>query len=274
MNDRSAVLRGQVALVTGGNSGIGRAICESLAAAGATVCFTGRRIAEAEETASMTGGIFFRCDNLLEDEIDACVAGIGGRFGPVTMLVNNAGNPGPGGKLESISAEDFDETIGVHLRGAFLMMKAVIPGMKAAGKGSIVNIGSVAAHRVGGHSPVYAAAKAGLLHLTRWAAMELGPSGIRVNSVSPGFIATEIHGRVRDGNNPADWMSYASSIAPVYRSMQALSRPGLPKDVADAVLYLAGADSAFVTGTDIVVDGGLSLGKRGLFPGGRASTLD
>lgn len=253
---------GQVALVTGGTGGIGSAVCESLVRQGATVCFTGRDAARGESVARTTGAHFIACDNLLESDVQACVNAVLERHGQISVLVNNAGNPGPGQPIEEMPVEAFDETMGTHLRGAFLMTRAVIPAMRARGGGAIVNMGSVAGHRIGGHSMAYAVAKAGLAHFTRWAAMELGPDGIRVNSISPGFVPTEIHALAVAGPGRGNLSRYSEAIAPMFRTMQPLSHTGTVQDIAEAVLYLAGPRSAFVTGSDLVIDGGLTLGKK------------
>lgn len=257
-------LAGKVALVTGGTSGIGRMICDRLAQEGAIVCFTGRRAEQGRAIAEAAGQRFFACDNTREDDIVGAVSRVRDDVGPIAILVNNAGNSGPGDALENISAEAFDETMDTHLRGSFLMLRSVIPQMRENGGGSIVNIGSVAGSRVGGHSPVYAMAKAGLAHLTRWAAMELGPDDIRVNSVSPGFIPTDIHGLVSGRKSKSDPAMVGEMMAGVFQSLQPLGITGSTADVAEAVVYLAGSRARFVTGIDLVVDGGLSLGRKAL----------
>ncbi|MCC0030395.1 MAG: SDR family oxidoreductase [Brucellaceae bacterium] len=257
-------LAGKVALVTGGTSGIGRTICDRLAREGAVVCFTGRRAEQGRAIAEASGQHFFTCDNTSEDDIVSAAAKVRDEVGPVAILVNNAGNSGPGDALENITAEAYDETMDTHLRGSFLMVRSVIPQMRENGGGSIVNIGSVAGSRVGGHSPVYAMAKAGLSHLTRWAAMELGPDNIRVNSVSPGFIPTDIHGLVSGRKSKSDPALVGEMMAGVFQGLQPLGVRGSTADVAEAVVYLAGNRAKFVTGIDLVVDGGLSLGRKAL----------
>ncbi|WP_417410568.1 SDR family NAD(P)-dependent oxidoreductase [Hoeflea sp.] len=253
---------GQVALVTGGTGGIGSAVCKALVAAGATVCFTGRNQERGQRIAIETGTHFIACDNTVESDVQSCTDDILARFGAVSILVNNAGNPGPGHSIETMPVEAFDETIGIHLRGAFLMTRAVIPAMRKRGGGVIINIGSIAGHRVGGHSMAYAVAKAGLAHFTRWAAVELGPDNIRVNCISPGFVATDIHALAVAEPGRDNLSRYSEAIAPMFRTMQPLPHTGTVEDVAEAVVYLAGSCSAFVTGSDLVIDGGLSLGRK------------
>lgn len=258
-------LTGKVALVTGGTSGIGAAIVSRLATAGADVAFTGRDLARGEAVAAATGARFIPADSTdeqsLRDAVDGAVDGAAADR--LDILVNNAGNAGPMAALEAMAIADFDATLSVHLRGALIAMQAAVPWMRKAGGGSMVNISSVVAQRVGGHSPAYAVAKAGLSHLTRWAAMEFGRDGIRVNTVSPGFVPTPIHGR-SVGREGARADRVAEALIPAFTAMQALPQTGAVTDVADAVAYLAGPQAAFVTGADLVIDGGLSLGRKGL----------
>ncbi len=253
---------GQVALVTGGTGGIGSAVCRALVAGGATVCFTGRNKERGERIANETGTHFIACDNVVESDVQACTEEVLGRFGGISILVNNAGNPGPGHSIETMPVEAFDETMGTHLRGAFLMTQAVIPAMRNRGGGAIINMGSIAGQRIGGHSMAYAVAKAGLAHFTRWAAVELGPDNIRVNCISPGFVSTEIHALAVAEPGRKNLSRYSEAIAPMFQTMQPLPHAGTVEDVAEAVVYLASDRSAFVTGTDLVIDGGLSLGRK------------
>jgi NAD(P)-dependent dehydrogenase (short-subunit alcohol dehydrogenase family) len=257
-------LAGKVAIVTGGTSGIGRSICERFTAQGATVCFTGRRADLGAKIADETGTAFYKADNRSEDDLAGVIRTVREAHDRIDILVNNAGDTGPGARIEDIPVEDFDFTIQTHLRGAFLMTKHVIPAMRQAGGGAIVNMCSVAAHRVGGHSHIYSVAKAALIHFTRCTAMELGEYNIRVNSVSPGFIPTEIH---MNGSTKGDDAARAKKIdviSNVFQSLQPLPRLGSVDDVSEAVMYLASDRAAFITGSDIVIDGGLSLGRQRL----------
>lgn len=258
-------LSGLVALVTGGTNGIGRAICNALQDSGAKVAFTGRDADKGKRLEAETGQGFYSCDNRSPEQVMRCCNSVQDRFGPITILVNNAGNPGPGGNLEDIPVAEFDATWETHLRGAFVMTQAVIPQMKKAGGGSIINISSVAGQRVGGHSVAYAVSKAGLAHLSRWAAMELGEFMIRVNTVSPGFVATAIHGLAAGMNKETENSErFDAMMRSVFRNLQPLGRDGETEDVSTLVVYLAGPRSGFVTGADFVIDGGLSLGRKTL----------
>ena len=184
-------LNEKAAVVTGGTSGIGRRIVERFVEEGASVLFTGRRAGLGEEVAAATGAIFFEADAGSESDAARTVEAAQDRFGRLDILVNNAGAPAPGGRVQDIDLEIFDGALAVHLRGALAHVKHAAAAMRAQGAGSIVNLGSVAAHRAGYSSSLtYSVAKAAVVHMTRCLAMELGEDGVRVNSISPGAIAT------------------------------------------------------------------------------------
>jgi NAD(P)-dependent dehydrogenase (short-subunit alcohol dehydrogenase family) len=180
-------------------------------------------------------------------------------FGGLDVMFNNAGVPGSIGSIEDIDVAAWDHTVGVHLRGVFLGIRAAARVMRPQGSGSIINTSSVASFRanLGGHD--YSAAKAAIRQLTLTAANELGEHGIRVNAVCPGGVATAIFGRAAglDGDaaqRTVELMSLAlSDIAPIRRA-------GQPVDIAEAVLWLASDVSGFVNGQAIAVDGGLLTG--------------
>ena len=189
--------------------------------------------------------------------VDQAVA----RFGRLDCLFNNAGGSAPAGGIESISVERFDAAIAVLLRSAMLGMKHAAPVMKKQGSGSIINNGSVAGLRAGfSSSMIYGAAKAAVIHLTRCVAMELGERGVRVNSISPGAIATGIFGKVAGlPDDAAD--KTAELMKQIFTGMQPLPGPGLPEDIAQAAVWLASDDSRFINGHDLVVDGGIIGGR-------------
>ena len=255
----SELLAGKGAIVTGGTSGIGQAIVEVFRRNGANVLFTGRDIGRGEQVAAATGAIFFASDAAQPEYpalvVDKAIASIG----RIDVLVNNAGGFGTPCGAEDISRQILGEAIAIHLEAPWMLMARAAPLMRANGGGSIVNMSSVAAQRIGGASLAYSVAKAALVHLTRGAAAEFGKDNIRVNSVSPGFITTPIHtshldvGKIREDR-------IAAGLARFYMSRQALRQNGSAADVANAVMFLASEQSSFITGADIVLDGGMIWG--------------
>ena len=241
-------LAGKIALVTGGTSGIGR-------------CTVARFVEEAEVVDPGPRRIL-EADAGLEEDARRVIESVRDRQGRLDILLNNAGGPAPGGRIETLPLEGFDQAIAVHVRGVLAHMKHAAPIMRGQGSGSIINIGSVAAHRAGYTSSIiYALAKAAVVHLTRCAAMELGEDKVRVNSISPGGIATGIFGKAM-GLDPEKADQSVEKVAAALVKFQALPRAGLPQDIANAALYLGSDESAFVNGEDIVVDGGLIWGRR------------
>jgi NAD(P)-dependent dehydrogenase (short-subunit alcohol dehydrogenase family) len=255
-------LQGKIAVITGGTSGIGRRMVERFVEEGATVYFSGRRAALGAEVAKATGATFIEADVTQEADAARTIASASAASGRIDVLVNNAGGARLSGRMETVSLEDFDYTFAVHVRGAMAHIKHAAATMRAQQHGSIVNIGSIAGHRAGySGSIAYGAAKAALIHLTRCAAMELGEDNIRVNSISPGGIATGIFAKAAGLPSEAAEAS-AEKMKQVLAKMQAIPRSGLPDDIADAAVYLASDQAGFVNGSDIVVDGGVIGGRR------------
>ena len=174
----SARLRSKSALVTGGTSGIGRKIVELFRAHGASVVFTGRNMERGHEVEAQTGAKFICADATADNHAELVVAEAIRMHGRIDILVNNAGRP-RSSTIETITADEFDATVDVNLRAPLLLISRVIPEMRRSESGSIINICSVAAHRVGAEV-AYSVSKAGLLHLTRCIAGEVGRYGIRV----------------------------------------------------------------------------------------------
>jgi len=259
-----ARLDGKVCIITGATSGIGRRTAEIFVAQGARVVIAGRREAEGQAVASALGTPcdFVRTDVTDEAQIRALVDFTVARHGRVDCLFNNAGGPAPQGGIESIPAEGFDAAIATLLRSVVLGMKHVAPVMVRQRSGSIINNGSVAGHLAGlSSSLIYSAAKAAVIHLTRCVAMQLGEQGVRVNSISPGGIATGMFGKV--AGLPAEQAERTAELAKgALAAMQPIPRAGLPDDVAQAAVFLASDASTFVNGHDLVVDGGLIGGHR------------
>lgn len=254
------LFQGKTAIVTGGTSGIGRKIVELFRRHGADVLFTGRDATRAEEVSVSTGATFFAANAARPDHARLVLDKALSLYDRVDILVNNAGGLGAVGGVEDISTEVLDDAISIHLRAPWMLIAQVAPVMRARGGGSIVNICSVAGQRIGAASLAYSVAKAAMIHLSRSAAAELGKDNIRVNSVSPGFIATPIHTSHLDLEE-ARKARVAAGLARLYISRQALRQTGQPGDVADVVLFLASERSKFMTGADVVVDGGMIWGQ-------------
>jgi NAD(P)-dependent dehydrogenase (short-subunit alcohol dehydrogenase family) len=253
-------LKGKVAVVTGGTSGIGRRIVERFVEEGATVTFTGRRTALGEEVSRLTGARFVAADVSIEADAERTIrtASAGGRL---DILVNNAGIGSRGARLENTPLADFDLMLAVNVRGPLLHMKLAAPIMRAQKSGSIVNISSIAAHRSGFGSLCYSTSKAALNHLTRLAALELGEDSVRVNSISVGSIATGIFGKIMGMDSEAAEAT-VEKVKTVLGGLQPIPRAGVPDDVAGVAVFLASDESSFVNGEDIVVDGGEIGGRR------------
>ncbi|WP_295812829.1 SDR family NAD(P)-dependent oxidoreductase, partial [uncultured Nitratireductor sp.] len=250
------------ALVTGGTRGIGADVVERLLEAGASVLFTGTDAERGRDAERRSGGTFLRADAASPDHARLIAADIENRFGKLDILVNNAGGLGVPQGVEDTTSEALDHTLAVHLRAPWLLMSALVPFMRPGG-GSIVNMASIAGHRVGASSVAYSVSKAALLHLTRCAAAEFGKDGIRVNSISPGFVSTGIHAAAIPGDEERG-ERFVRGLGKVFVSRQALPRLGQAGNIADIVLFLASDASAFMTGSDVVADGGLMWGRDSL----------
>lgn len=264
MAEATSRLAGKVAVVTGATSGIGRATCARLVAEGARVVFCGRRLelgANIEQTLGPSAR-FVVADVTSEGDVRRLIDTALTSFGRLDILFNNAGGPAPAGAIGSIDSDAFDATVHVLLRSVFYGIKYAAPIMQSQKGGAIISNASVAAH-LGGYatSHIYSACKAAVVALSRSVALELAPSGIRVNTVSPGAVATGIFGRGAglDGNT-AD--QSAASVEMLLQRAQPIPRAGRPEDVAAAVAFLASGDAEFITGRDLVIDGGLIAGRR------------
>jgi len=257
-------LQGKVAIVTGATSGIGRRTAERFVEEGAFVVLAGRRAVLGREIVADLGATarFAEADVESEDAVRGLVELAVTEFGRLDILFNNAGGPAPSGSIAQIAADDFDSAVRVVLRSVFFGMKHAAPVMSTAGSGSIISNASVAAH-VAGYttSHIYAGLKAAIVQLSRSVALELAEQGVRVNTVSPGAIATGIFGRGA-GLTGDDADASATKMRRMLKRAQPIPRTGLPDDVAEAVVFLASDESTFITGRDLVIDGGLIAGRR------------
>jgi NAD(P)-dependent dehydrogenase (short-subunit alcohol dehydrogenase family) len=258
------MLDSKVAIITGATSGIGARTAELFVEEGAKVVFTGRRKAEGEALAAKLGSSarFIQADATLEDDWKRAIAETLKAFGKLDVVFNNAGGPAPTGSIASVPVDGFDKAMALLVRSVMLGMKHTTPIMVKQRSGSIINNGSIAGHLAGySTSMIYGAAKAAVNHLTRCVAMELGEHNVRVNSVSPGAIATGILAKAL-GAETARAEQATDKIKEFYAKAQPIPRAGIPDDIAQCVLWLASDRSTFVNGTDIVVDGGVIGGRN------------
>ncbi len=244
-------LRDQVVLVTGGGSGIGASIVEHFAAQGALVAFLdiarepSEALVERVAAAGHHRPLFLPCDLTDTEALQDAIAGISERLGQIEVLVNNAANDDRH-DIEEIAPDYFDQRMAVNLKHQVYAIQAVLPDMKQAGGGSIINMGSISWVVGEPDLPLYTAAKAGVNGLTRSLARKLGPHRIRVNCVMPGWIMTE--------RQETLWLTPAGEQE-LMRN-QALKEKLYPPDVSRMVLWLAADDSRLCTGQAFIVDGG------------------
>jgi len=247
-------LDGKVALITGGNSGIGRATAALLAREGATVVLTGRNPERGQEVArsiEQDGGkaVFIRSDVRIAADCKGAVEETLERFGRIDVLFNNAGVY-YARTVPDCTEEEWDETIDSSLKGAFLMSKYALPSMIQRGSGSIIHTSSGWGILGGEKAAAYCAAKGGLVIMAKAMAMDHGRHGIRVNCVCPGDVDTPMLTEDAEFQGMA-WDDYLAGAAD-----RPLGRIGTPEEIAQAVLFLASDDSSFITGEALVVDGG------------------
>jgi NAD(P)-dependent dehydrogenase (short-subunit alcohol dehydrogenase family) len=244
-------LEGRAVLVTGGATGIGEAIVAHFARQGARVAFLDvqdepARALAAELTAEGNPApLYLHCDLRDVAALQQAVEQIITTFGTIDVLVNNAAND-QRHTIAEVTAESFDQSVAVNLRPQFFTIQAVLPAMRKAGGGSIINMSSISWMIPSTGLPLYIAAKAAIVGLTRTLAHELGGDGIRVNAVLPGAIATERQKQL--------W--YTPEYKAKILEGQALKRDIVPDDVARLVLFLAAEDSSAITNQSYVVDGG------------------
>jgi NAD(P)-dependent dehydrogenase (short-subunit alcohol dehydrogenase family) len=253
-------LDAKVAVITGGASGIGEATVRLFVEEDARVVIADIQDEKGETLADTLGGaaVYQHADVSQESEVQGAVARAVSEYGRLDCIFNNAGLGGVAGPIDQIPMEWYDVTMNILLRGVFMGMKHAVPVMKEQGGGSIISSASVAGLVAGYGSHVYSAAKAAIIQLTRTAAVELGESGIRVNCICPGGIATPIFkGLFGD----VDDATAVEMVKPSLAQLQPIKRSGLGEDVAKAALWLASDDSTFVSGHALVVDGGLTAGR-------------
>jgi NAD(P)-dependent dehydrogenase (short-subunit alcohol dehydrogenase family) len=247
-------LRGKVALITGGGSGMGRASCVLFAEEAAKVVVVDRVAVAGNETVELirdAGGeaFFVNADVAQSADAETMIAAAVEGYGRLDVLFNNAGIEGPSRRLLDYGEDNWHDVLAVNLTAVYYAMRAAIPHMIDQGGGVILSTASVAGLVGLARSSAYSAAKAGVIGLSRTVALEYGPQNIRVNCICPGFIHTPMLGRVL-GDRPE------AVLAP----HAALRRVGQPDDIARAAVYLASDEAAYVTGVPFVVDGGYVAG--------------
>lgn len=240
-------LTSKVAIITGGGSGIGRGIAVAFAREGARVVIAGRDERKLDAVAKEIGSACLAqpADLSNSQDVQKLVAITQEKFGAIHVLVNNAALLLPGG-AESLTEEEWDQTFNVNVRGLWLLSRAVLPHLRAAGGGSIVNIGSVLSLVAARNRVAYSASKGAVLAMTRAMALDHAPEKIRVNCICPGIVETEMVARFN-----MDESARRQRIA-----MHPVGRFGQPEDIAQAAVFLASDESGWITGAAFPVDGG------------------
>jgi NAD(P)-dependent dehydrogenase (short-subunit alcohol dehydrogenase family) len=256
-------LRGRVAVITGACSGIGLGTVELFAAEGARVVAADIQDEKGADLEARFGGqvAYRRCDVMQEADIKGAMQAAVDAFGRLDILFNNAGAGGSPETIAEMTGDAWDFSQDLLLRSVALGIRYAVPHMKAVGGGSIVNTASIAGTQAGYGPIAYSVAKAGVIHLTRCAAAQLGRDGIRVNAICPGLILTEIF-TPRERTPEGLARIIKDSMRQRAPDAQPVAKPGLAEDIAKACLFFASEQSEFVTGTALMVDGGLHTGPR------------
>ena len=255
MSQSNGRVAGKVALVTGGASGLGAESARRLAREGAAVVLTDLAVEAGEAVARAIAEAGGRAAFLAQDVTDEgdwvrVVAGAVERFGKLDVLVNNAGISGGPFELMTHSLEDWRRVLSINLDGVFLGLRHAGPAIAAAGGGSVINLSSILGKVAMPGAAAYCASKGAVLMLTKAAALEWAPHHIRVNSIHPGFIDTPmVAGALLRSDNGNEMRDMIISRHP-------LGRLGEPREIADAVVFLASEESSFMTGSELMVDGG------------------
>ncbi len=251
-------LSGKTAIVTGGASGIGAASVRLFLEEGARVLIADTQVDRGQKLADELGedAGFRRVDVTREDDLRGVVDDCMKRWGRLDCMFNNAGFGGALGSIETTTVEEFDITFDVLLKGVFLGIKHATRVMRPQRSGSIISTASVAGLKTGESPHLYAVAKAGVIHLTRSVALELGEHGIRVNCICPGIVATPLA-----AGSPKVGQEGLDKLARELAGAQVLGRVGQPEDIARAALWLASDEAEWVTGHAQVVDGGAFAGR-------------
>ncbi len=249
-------LQDKIAIISGGNIGIGRAITLRFIEEGATVVITARNQDTADETLALIqekggAGHFIACDVTQIDQCEHVIQETIATFGKLDVLVNNAGIIYRNKTVVETTPEEWLKTFDVNVNGAFYLSKFALPHLEAT-KGNIVNVASYVGMVGFKGIPAYCASKGALIQLTRAMALDHASEGVRVNCVCPGSVHTEMI--------TSAWEAYGEGAEDVWSSKHPLGRIAQPREVADAILYLASDEASFLTGVALPVDGGITAG--------------
>ena len=256
-------LDGKVAVITGAASGIGLATVELFIEEGARVLAADLQAEAGQALEQRFPGLlhFVRCDVTQPAQIKAAIDAAAAQFGGLDILFSTAGAGGSPAGVENWDEAGWDATHALLLRSVAAGASYAVPHMKRRGGGAIINTSSISALQAGYAPLAYSVAKAGVLHYTRLAATELSAHRIRINAIVPGFIATSIFGNGL-GLGLAEARQMAQTVAERSGSANPIGRSGLPRDIAEAALFLASDAAGFITGTHLTVDGGITIGPR------------
>src|SRR5215471_1675498 len=249
-------LMGKMAVITGGGTGIGQAIALAFAREGAKVAVVGRRLEKLRETVQLLrqegyDGVLLQCDVTHARETERAIEAAEDEFGKVNILVNNAGTLSVS-TIESITEQEWDHVMATNVKGPFLMLRAVLPAMRRAGGGSIINIGSILGIAAIRDRAAYCASKGGVTMLTKAMALDHAHDNIRVNCICPSIVETELVKGLFDDSEPGRRLRQSRE------GTIPLGRFGRPADVAELAVYLAAEESSWLTGAAIPLDGGLT----------------
>lgn len=243
-------LEGRVCVVTGGSLGIGRATCQLMAKEGARVAVCDVLDVEGRALANEVGGVYWHMDVSDEASVKTAIGEIASRFGRIDVLVNNAGIAGSSKPTHETTEAEWDAVQNVNTKGVFFCTKHVIPHMLRSGSGSIVNISSIYGLIGAPDAPSYHASKGAVRLMAKTDAMLYAKQGIRVNSVHPGFIWTPML------ENSLSNLGEPSSVMEALKANTPIGHIGEPNDIAYGIVYLASDEAKFVTGSELVIDGG------------------
>ena len=264
MAEKNGRLAGKVAIVTGGNSGMGAGTVELFVAEGARVVIAARGEEAGQALAGRLGenAIFKRTDVSVEADVKALIDTAVEKWGRLDVLFNNAGIGQAYVNVEQFTMDDFDTLFRVNLASCYLGIKYAAPIMKQQGRGSIINNGSTAGVTTDGSGPLYSATKAGVIHITKVLAVELAAHGIRVNCISPGAIVTPIFWGGHQTQSAEGNELRNQRLTEFFDDDMPSNRAGTPEDIAYAALYLASDESLHTTGLNMRVDAGLTCHNR------------